>query len=60
MLHQSKNGSSAGFRAGECVSLSGYVEKFEVSFGALKISQKTNKNMHETHIYSYFVLDCFT
>lgn len=38
-LHQSKKGSSAGLSAGECVSLSGYVEKFDVSFGALLLKK---------------------
>jgi len=31
--HQSKKGSSAGFKAGEWVSDSGYEEKLEVSLG---------------------------
>lgn len=35
IYHQSWKGSSAGFKAGGWVSLSGYDEKFDVSFGDL-------------------------
>lgn len=38
-IHQSRNGSSPGFKAGLKLSDSGYDEKLEVSLGALLLNK---------------------